>query len=1190
MFFSSVERTASGRSERKLRGWHKGAAAIALAVAAAAPAICPAPTSAAMSEAEQALAMLAAAAAPTDPQLLSQGIAEFSKGQYERAQVTLQQVKLEGLDQADRDRLRETMEKVEAALNERQAARAAFAQGEEAMAQGNIAEALTHYRAAADNKFADEATRSKALSQIAVAEARQAGAAGESRDAQRALYREAQADYRAGDLAAARAKFARLQEAGFRGGLFDRRPSSYIAEIDQKIAQAEAAAAAPAVQPQPQEEPQPQPPVAETPAAPTGADHYRWGVEAYQNKDYEVAREHFQKAIDMGYRGPFLKTTSQRYLAMIEQATREPVPAPPPPAPVAEQPATPPPPAVGLSPAEADRLAAQLDAQLRQEQRAYEAQQLVAAAQKARQENRLNEAYQMYSRAAQLDPSNQAAVAGARETQTLVVGASGASMIDAVLAAESVQKQAIRYRFEQALSDARKATAEQRFDEADRAINSARVARDAGATLFTVDQLNEFNAQIANAQTDLMRAREIAQRRIDQEQQRAAAQDAERRKRLAEAERRRTVAELIRNARELIYEGSYGPALGVLNQILSLDPANEYALGAKQLVQDYETLAIQRKFKEEHDRQFERQLNAAAEKQIPYMDLMTYPANWPDISERRDQQVLEERRAQAGYAQLSMNDLNRRMLRELNLDDAPLVDALRLLRDYSGLNIFVKWNELEKAGVTRTTPVTLHLQNVPFAKSLDVMLSAAGGRVPLSYAIDANVITVSTINDLNRKTVTNVYDIQDLLAVAPDVTEPPGFSGNRPGSTAYRQQNANANYYGDASYYRGGAGYQGGAPPISSDSRTTVGHGAGVAARTGIQIEQLRKLLLDHIDRDSWIDNGGSVGSLQFLNGQLIVTQTQENQTRIVSLLERLRQYRAIQVSVETRFLQIQRNFLNDIGLDLDFFFNINSPNRFSPISVQSASSVFPATPTTPVPGSIGANAQPSITVQGSFLDDFQVNFLIRATQASLNSTIVTAPRVTVFNGQQAWVVVSSEQAYVSDLEPVTGENVGLFNPIIDIIPSGVTLVVTPTVSADRKYVTMALNPQVRQLVSLVSFPVFGLTTGGTTTGTGGTGTGGQSITFSANVQLPLSQFTSVYTIVAVPDQGTLLLGGQTLAGEIEVEQGVPILSKIPFIKRLFTNKSTAKDEQVLLILVKPIIIIQQEEEQKNFPLLVTQP
>jgi len=74
------------------------------------------------------------------------------------------------------------------------------------------------------------------------------------------------------------------------------------------------------------------------------------------------------------------------------------------------------------------------------------------------------------------------------------------------------------------------------------------------------------------------------------------------------------------------------------------------------------------------------------------------------------------------------------------------------------------------------------------------------------------------------------------------------------------------------------------------------------------------------------------------------------------------------------------------------------------------------------------------------------------------------------------------------------------------------------------------------------------------------------------------------------PDGGTLLLGGQTIAGEAFREQGVPVLSKIPFLKRLFTNTASAKDEQVLLILVKPTIMIQHEQEDKFFPLLSNRP
>jgi type II secretory pathway component GspD/PulD (secretin) len=160
------------------------------------------------------------------------------------------------------------------------------------------------------------------------------------------------------------------------------------------------------------------------------------------------------------------------------------------------------------------------------------------------------------------------------------------------------------------------------------------------------------------------------------------------------------------------------------------------------------------------------------------------------------------------------------------------------------------------------------------------------------------------------------------------------------------------------------------------------------------------------------------------------------------------------------------------------------------------------------------------------------------------------------------------------------GTNAVAFDPTVGIAQSGVLLDVQATVSADRKYVTLTLRPTLTRLRALVPFPVSALTN---TPGTTGGAT--QTVT-TAFIQQPVRDVTNINTTVSVPDGGTLLLGGQTLAGEIERESGVPVLSKIPFLKRLFTNMSMAKDEQILLMLVKPTIIIQREQENTQFPLL----
>ena len=85
-------------------------------------------------------------------------------------------------------------------------------------------------------------------------------------------------------------------------------------------------------------------------------------------------------------------------------------------------------------------------------------------------------------------------------------------------------------------------------------------------------------------------------------------------------------------------------------------------------------------------------------------------------------------------------------------------------------------------------------------------------------------------------------------------------------------------------------------------------------------------------------------------------------------------------------------------------------------------------------------------------------------------------------------------------------------------------------------------------------------------------------------IQLPQVTVTRVRTTVTVPDQGTILMGGQRLTTEYEVETGVPVLSKIPIISRFFTNRIETKEESTLMVLVKPTIMITNEEEERAFP------
>jgi general secretion pathway protein D len=341
------------------------------------------------------------------------------------------------------------------------------------------------------------------------------------------------------------------------------------------------------------------------------------------------------------------------------------------------------------------------------------------------------------------------------------------------------------------------------------------------------------------------------------------------------------------------------------------------------------------------------------------------------------------------------------------------------------------------------------------------------------------------------------------------------------------------------------------------------------------------------------------------------VTHTVDAHERLMNLISQLREQRSIQIAIEARFIQVNTGFLNSIGINLDLFFNIGSslgsnlirdaatgnivggqvydpwsgayvPNKtgtsawgsgkpgtgeMTPIGVHGPQ-VFGTGATTPFGNMLGKNSggansigaqvlQPGLSMGGTFLDDIQVDFLIQATQAHTATRVLTAPRLTLFNGQRAYVTVATEQAYVAGYDPLVSENVAASRPIIKIIPAGSVLDIEATVSADRRYVTMTVRPQLNGTPTFTSF---------------------------AGVMLPTISRQIMESTVSCPDGGTLLMGGQKMANELEQEIGVPLLSKIPIINRAFTTRGMIRDESTLLILIRPRILIQREEEEKAFP------
>ncbi|HWL94436.1 MAG TPA: hypothetical protein VNT79_12970 [Phycisphaerae bacterium] len=732
-----------------------------------------------------------------------------------------------------------------------------------------------------------------------------------------------------------------------------------------------------------------------------------------------------------------------------------------------------------------------------------------------------------------------------------------------------------------------------------------------------IQQSRDLEAYIQDSQ------RNYEERMIAQEREEVLRAEQDRAVQIQET-RNRQVDQLMTRARELQKEWRLEEAIQTLDQVLAFDPQNDQAAYQKDLLGDVLQNHRDRVAKTDRGTWIQEVMISNSEAGIPYNKDISYPKNWPQIRARAGTEAEgESELTQEVRAKLQ------RPAPELNFDGKSFEDVVEQLRTATDLNIIPNWSALEALGIEKDFEVNLKLKNVRYDQALELILDeVAQGESELEFEIDEGIVRISTKEDLARRHLTVVYNIQDLLITVPT------FRGRRPNLDQIGQNQQQGGIGGGRFIQGGGQGGQGG-------QQGGIFGGGGGQDQDDDDLEQadpmepIIQLIQDTIDPESWREAGGVTGAISSLQQQLIVTQTSTAHTELRNLLTELRAARALQIAIEARYITVTRNWLEQIGVDLDVILNngnagfdrttildpaTNNPvlvprqfvrNGFTPGApggvgitlptqpfgqpygqpglVPATGDFGPASSTfTPIPivnntldlaspantnvaGSLGStgNASPAFQIFGSFLDNIQVDFLLRATQIDRRASDLDAPRLVLFNGQRSTFEVFVEQDYIAALTPVIGDNAGAFLPQIDSALTGRSLDVQATVSSDRRYVTMTVRTftQVTGDFRTVFF-------------------GGSQTVGSGFVELATRTTQSIRTTVSVPDGGTLLIGGLKLSGERDIDAGVPILSRIPILKRAFSNQSNVKDDSVLLILMKPTIIIQKEAEAEAFPSL----
>ncbi len=788
----------------------------------------------------------------------------------------------------------------------------------------------------------------------------------------------------------------------------------------------------------------------------------------------------------------------------------------------------------------------------------------------------------------------------------------GDDLADRVKAIEEIQFQQL---YNEGLEDRRRAITNAKAGEFDAAMDVLR------AYLERLEGSSLSKERVATLgrpfQRQLDEYRKLKAQK-DWEQQQASTRvigggrEREKKRLFDDQKRQEEVADLIKQCTALMRQGQIDKGLVLAYRAREIDPDN-VAVDAVIQMGKIRREVQKGKVKKDENEDFRLKAWHDAERLGPYVDGIETPLAFnKDITE----QAQKRKGYGGGIFTDRLNERERQIERKLlgpvslNFKDTPLSQVIEDLGNITGVNVVPDTFAFQEGGINDNQPVTLRVDNISLKSALNMLLR----KVRLTYMVKDEALQITTEDHAKGKTKVVTYPVGDLVVPVPNHSLPvvADFSGQMArhyaGNTAPNLANASPILTPNS--------LNGGQPVGTGNGAPAQGNGLnGPPKPPGSTIEDLLiKLITTTIDPQSWNEVGGK-GTIQYfpLGMALVINQIQDVQEQIQDLLAALRRLQDLEVAIEMRLVSVSESFFERMAFDFDlniinrgqtrweqqlvtqqfappgfinafkpdgFFSGLTPAGTFTPdlgVPIRASSFDFSLPPFGGYPGTLGADGGLSLGL--AFLSDVQVFMLLEAAQGDRRYNLMQAPKLTVFNGQTATITASESQFFLTQINVVAFGSQLVFQPQNSpILTNGVSMFVTPVVSADRRFVRLNIIPQISNLTSAnvpllpVQIPVNDLFFDGIVST--------QPRIFQTFFQQPGFSFINVQATVVVPDGGTVLMGGLKTLSEGRNEFGPPLLSKIPYVNRLFKNVGYGRETTSMMLLVTARIIINEEEEQ----------
>jgi len=715
-----------------------------------------------------------------------------------------------------------------------------------------------------------------------------------------------------------------------------------------------------------------------------------------------------------------------------------------------------------------------------------------------------------------------------------------------------VQRQMLRYEIERQLNRAMQFFEGSEYDKAIDSYNRA------------IDGINHapfdlgIDAYLERAKQGLARS-ESEKKRKDFEDQQTLLRMIQQSKREQEAESldfiENHIRALRRRATAARENHDYDKAGELYEKILSLNPHDEDAQNQNRLSREHHHIQQLDMLLRANIDNYRKAVLGVLESSVIYQDIFRYPDKdeWIRLSPK----VVTIEEQIAKFESPLEKEIRRKLAQSITYgleEPVPLREALSDLQGLTGVNFFIQSTDIGDTEVQLET-----LNNLPLSNVLAFLLKNAGDGV--GYVIREGAVVIAEDEEqLQEPKYLRFYEISDLVDKRPDF----------PADDLALEEMA-------------------GQSDVDAAADIAFGDEEEESAGDVYEKDELLSLIARELNAGGDAEGEEEVEGIRIHpGGKLMALTTLQNHIKLAKILERFRKATGMMVTVESRFLDIQDNFLESIGINIG-----NSQANFLPNTIPdidgNGTALNPGYEFTDAGGemnlrvaSIGALSNPlgsqvnPFNLSGTGGGSYQVNainpdrFVLEAllTGVAKDQEIrrLNSPRVTAFNTQTAHTLVVNQAAYIQDLEVNQTGVIPVINPVIGVLNTGSILEVRPTISFDRKYVVLEIQPTLAEQIG-ESQALLNLSGGFTT----------------VPVQLPVVSVTKIKTTVNVPDGGTVLLGGLKREVKQEASIGLPALRRLPLANLFFGRNANAALRSNLFVLINTHITVVHEEEARLF-------